>query len=225
MKIPLPSGNFIYIGKQNQEIQLTKKSADLIRDDQGNVNGTVPSYSLENVEKYVNIVFSPNSYIRNFVFLFENIAEIQFPINYLTSRIKNGNFVVKRWDDDTVVWSDSAISPKKSAVGGLQTSSVGRVAGIFIFLFLNVFNQKPPRPSGTPSREGNLLLTKYLDILLVLNFICNISIISLSYLRKNKIMSEFPSSGGVPKAGWYYSLVIALRTSHFELLLSPVPCL
>ena len=33
MKIPLPSGNFIYIGKQNQEIQLTKKSADLVRDE------------------------------------------------------------------------------------------------------------------------------------------------------------------------------------------------
>jgi len=89
MKIPLPSGNFIYIGKQNQEIQLYKKSADLVRDDQGNVNGTVPSYSLENVEKYVDIVFSPNSYIKNFVFLFENIAEIQFPIKYLTSRIKS----------------------------------------------------------------------------------------------------------------------------------------
>jgi len=70
------------------------------------------------------------------------------------------------------------------------------------FLFLNVFNQKPPRPSGTPPREGNLLLTKYLDILLVLNFVGNILIISLSYLRKNKIMSEFPSFGVVPKAGW-----------------------
>ena len=34
MKIPLPSGNFIYIGKQNQEIQFTKKSADLVRNDQ-----------------------------------------------------------------------------------------------------------------------------------------------------------------------------------------------
>ena len=117
MKIPLPSGNFIYIGKQNQEIKLTKKSADLVINEQGNVNGTVPSYSLENVEKYVDIVFSPNSYIRNFVFLFENIAEIQFPINYITSRIKNGNFVVKRWDDDTVVWSDSATSPKDKIVG------------------------------------------------------------------------------------------------------------
>ena len=41
MKIPLPSGNFIYIGKQNQEIQLTKKSADLVKDDQGNVNGMI----------------------------------------------------------------------------------------------------------------------------------------------------------------------------------------
>jgi len=45
MKIPLPSGNFIYIGKQNQEIYLTKKSADLIRDDQGNVNGAISYWS------------------------------------------------------------------------------------------------------------------------------------------------------------------------------------
>ena len=107
MKIPLPSGNFIYIGKQNQEIQLTKKSADLIRDDQGNVNGTVPSYSLENVEKYVDVVFSPNSYIRNFVFLFENIAEIQFPINYLTSRIKSA--VCSRRSADELSWKGKRV--------------------------------------------------------------------------------------------------------------------
>lgn len=117
MKIPLPSGNIIYIGKQNQEIQLTKKSADLVRDEHGAVTGSIPSYSLENIEKYVNIVFSPNTFLQNFVFLFENIAEIQFPINYITSRIKNGNFVVKRWDDDTVVWSDSAKSPKDKIIG------------------------------------------------------------------------------------------------------------
>jgi hypothetical protein len=150
MKIPLPSDNFIYIGKQNQEIQLTKKSADLVRDDQGNVNGTIPSYSLENVEKYVDIVFSPNSYIKNFVFLFENIAEIQFPINYLTSRIKNGNFIVKRWDDDTVVWSDSATSPKsrRSAVDGLQTRIVGSFALYFILL----------QPLRGSSRSGCIIL-------------------------------------------------------------------
>jgi len=117
MKIPLPAGNFIYFGKQNKEIQLTKKSSDLVRDDYGSITGSVPSYSLESVEKYVDIVFSPNTFLQNFVFLFENIAEIQFPINYITSRIKNGNFVVKRWDDDTVVWSDSAKSPKDKIVG------------------------------------------------------------------------------------------------------------
>jgi len=120
MKIPLPAGNFIYIGKgskdQNQTPFITK-SADIIRDNKGQVVGSTNSYSLDAIEKYVDIVFSPGNYLKNFVFLFENIAEIQFPINYLTSRIKNGNFVVKRWDDDTVVWSDSATSPKDKIVG------------------------------------------------------------------------------------------------------------
>jgi len=117
MKIPLPAGFFIYFGKQNKEIQLTKKSSDLVRDDHGSITGSVSSYSLESIEKYVDIVFSPNTFLQNFVFLFENIAEIQFPINYITSKIKNGNFVVKRWDDDTVVWSDSTKSPKDKIVG------------------------------------------------------------------------------------------------------------
>jgi RHS repeat-associated protein len=139
MKIPLPSGNFIYIGKQNQEIQLTKKSADLVRDEQGNVNGTIPSYSLENVEKYVNVVFSPNSYIKNFVFLFENIAEIQFPINYLTSRIKNGNFVVKRWDDDIYAIEDASGRQEFSygtmgeVIGNIRTFALPNESNTYTF--------------------------------------------------------------------------------------------
>ena len=54
---------------------------------------------------------------------------------YLTSRIKNGNFVVKRWDDDTVVWSDSATSPKKTAVGGRQSADELSWEGHFFYKY------------------------------------------------------------------------------------------
>jgi hypothetical protein len=49
MKIPLPAGNFIYIGKgsldKNQTPFITK-SADIIRDNKGQVVGSTNSYSL-----------------------------------------------------------------------------------------------------------------------------------------------------------------------------------
>ena len=52
------------------------------------------------------------------MFLYENVAEIYFPVHYLTSRIKNANFVVKRWNDDTVVWDDTnGISISDKIVG------------------------------------------------------------------------------------------------------------
>ncbi len=111
---------FFQIGKKPKSLNpenLTTKSMDLVRDDKGAVAGAIPTYSLGSIDKYVDLVFQNNHRLQNLVFIYENIPEIQFPINYLTSRIINGKFTVKRWDNDTVVWSETATSPKDKIVG------------------------------------------------------------------------------------------------------------
>lgn len=77
-----------------------QKSASVIRDEAGNVKG----YSIGSVDKFLDC-FKPSVYAQNFVYMYGHIAEIYFPIHYLTSRIKNANFVVRKWSDDTVIWS------------------------------------------------------------------------------------------------------------------------
>ena len=64
MKIPLPAGNFIYFGKQNKEIQLTKKSADLVRDDHGSITGSVPSFFIFYCNLFEVVVRRGASFIR-----------------------------------------------------------------------------------------------------------------------------------------------------------------
>lgn len=110
MKIPLPNGRCFYIGKD-----MSRKSASIVRNERGQIVGTMPSYQLESVDRFLDC-FSPATYLTNFVFLYENVAEVFFPIHYITSRIKNANFVVKRWKDDSVVWGDSG-NPTDKVVG------------------------------------------------------------------------------------------------------------
>lgn len=86
----------------------TKKSAEILRNNKGEIIGSTSSYSLESIEKYVDLIYQNNSRLQNFVFLYNHIPEVQFPIEYLTSRICNGIFTVKRWSDDSSVYADSA---------------------------------------------------------------------------------------------------------------------
>lgn len=108
MRIPLPFGNCVYVGKDIRE-----KSAVVARNSSGGVTGT---YEVSGIDRFLDC-FSPATYLRNFIFLYENIAEIYFPIHYLTSRIKNGNFVVRRWSDDAIVWADTDGSQTDRIVG------------------------------------------------------------------------------------------------------------
>ncbi len=105
---------FFQFGKKSKSLppeNLATKSMDIVRDDKGAVIGAIPTYSLGSIDKYVDLVFQNNHRLQNLVFIYENIPEIQFPINYLTSRIINGKFTVKRWDDirklETCDWSQS----------------------------------------------------------------------------------------------------------------------
>ena len=69
------------------------------------------SVSISNIDDYIGI-FSPYTHLDNFVFMFNNIAEVQFPIKYIVDRIRNANFVLKKWSDDSEIWLDSSKNPK-----------------------------------------------------------------------------------------------------------------
>lgn len=43
----------------------------------------------------------------DYVNLFWLLPEIAYPVNYIVSRIKNARFVLKRYEDDSEVWSDA----------------------------------------------------------------------------------------------------------------------
>ena len=120
MKISLPFGKCVYIGEN-----FTTKTASVTRNDQGRVVGAAPSYYLEGIDRFLDC-FSPATYLQNFVFLYENVAEVHFPIHYITSRIKNADFVVKRWKDDAVVWSDTDGSETDRLVGARMKQILSR---------------------------------------------------------------------------------------------------
>lgn len=47
---------------------------------------------------------------RNFMTLFENVAEVFFPIDYIASRIAGARFQFKRVKDDSVVWANKSLN-------------------------------------------------------------------------------------------------------------------
>lgn len=113
--------HFLQFGKRKdvapEQLQTKSAATQLVRNESGRVVGTTKTYAIKDFDNYVNLLFRENQRLQNFVYMYENIPEIQFPINYIVSRILNGNFTVKRWDDDTVVWSETATSPKDKIVG------------------------------------------------------------------------------------------------------------
>lgn len=64
-------------------------------------------------------VFSPAACYRNYAFMFHNIAEVQFPIMYVSRRISSAKFVLRKSSDDTVVWADSARGLKDRYVANI----------------------------------------------------------------------------------------------------------
>ena len=86
------------IGKYN--IQVTRKEA------------------VENIPTVIDLAkysgelfgrFSPFA-TKNFYTTFKEIGEVQFPVNFICTRAKNANFVLKKWSDDSVVWDNERIN-------------------------------------------------------------------------------------------------------------------
>lgn len=100
-----------------------QRAKDFRRKD--NAQGTIThqevgsrSLRVSGVEKYLG-VFSPCTYLDNFVAMFNSIAEVQFPILYLCRRIANANFVLKKERDDSIVWASTARTPKDRYVASI----------------------------------------------------------------------------------------------------------
>ena len=65
--------------------------------------------SIRDVSEYMGL-FSPNFVTENFINVYTTIGEVYFPINYIVSRIKSGNFMLKRVKDDSVVFDNQEIN-------------------------------------------------------------------------------------------------------------------
>lgn len=162
MRIPLPGGKELYIGGRREPLA---KTAVVARDNHGRVVGTVPSYRLEDIDRFLDC-FSPYTYMDNFVYMYQNIAEIYFPIHYITSRVRNANFVVKRWKDDTVVWSDGSGSETDRLVGQRMEKFLSRpnvlqsfkefIEQVFVYRYLTGDSYIYAATLPTPTIRRNL---------------------------------------------------------------------
>ena len=83
------------------------------RKDAGNVPVTMPpvtnapeqsAVTVQVTPEMIEGVFYPKYAGSNFLELFRSVPEVFWPIDYIASRIAGANFVVKRSNDDSVVW-------------------------------------------------------------------------------------------------------------------------
>ena len=46
----------------------------------------------------------------NFITLFNTVPEVAWPVNYIASRAAGAKYVLKKFDDDSVVWNNEAVN-------------------------------------------------------------------------------------------------------------------
>ena len=56
------------------------------------------------------VVATPYVATSNFVTLFNTVPEVAWPVNYIASRAAGARYLLKKFDDDTVVWDNEAIN-------------------------------------------------------------------------------------------------------------------
>ncbi|MDR3142736.1 MAG: hypothetical protein LBU37_13570, partial [Tannerellaceae bacterium] len=89
-------------------LDVFRKKTEIIRDNQGNVAGITGASDLD-VTRYLGI-FDSKVRNRNYITLFSEIAEIQFPVLEIIKRALNANFHLKKYDSDEIIWSNKAIN-------------------------------------------------------------------------------------------------------------------
>lgn len=98
---------------KNLSIEFGKKSRQLQRDDSNAITGFQRDLIFD--------IASPYVASDNFITLFETIPEISFPIRYLIDKILNGNFLLKKQRDDSVVWNNKQINKFLTRPNSLYT--------------------------------------------------------------------------------------------------------
>ena len=92
--------------KKTDPVNLTQKNYQIVRDNKGNIISQSAGSQIIGLDGYLG-VFSDGYFGTNFVEMFKYISEVQFPINYITNRVKNANFVLKSWDGDDIIYDES----------------------------------------------------------------------------------------------------------------------
>lgn len=112
---------FLHFGK-NEDFEgsslIEKRSpTQIVRNSGGHITGTSSNYTIKELNNYVDLLFRENHKTANLLSMYNHIPEVRFPIDYIASRVINGIFTVKRWDDDSVVWSENSKNLKDKTVG------------------------------------------------------------------------------------------------------------
>jgi HK97 family phage portal protein len=84
-----------------------KKGAEIIRDNKGNVVGTTRIDT--DISKYLG-VFDSKVRNRNYLALFSEIAEIQFPIRSIIERALSAEYILKKYDSEEPVYYNKEIN-------------------------------------------------------------------------------------------------------------------
>jgi HK97 family phage portal protein len=84
-----------------------KKSSEIVRDNRGNVTAITKSGT--DISQYLGI-FDSKVRDRNYITLFHEIAEIQFPVRCIVERALNAEFHLRKYDTDDIVWSNKSIN-------------------------------------------------------------------------------------------------------------------
>lgn len=108
-------------------IEFDRKSRQLLRDESKAVTGYQRDLLFD--------IASPYVASDNFITLFEAVPEVSFPVRYLIDKIVNGNFVLKRQRDDSIVWDNKEINRFLTRPNPLYTFSEF-VAAHFAYKFL-----------------------------------------------------------------------------------------
>ena len=57
-----------------------------------------------------HIAATPYVALANFVTLFNTVPEVYWPVNFIASRAAGATYLLKRFDDDSVVWDNEQIN-------------------------------------------------------------------------------------------------------------------
>ena len=99
-----------------ESIGLRKKSATPVGDTDA-VTSTVTESEIirSNAEWRINMMarkISATPYVAtaNFITLYNTVPEVQWPINYIASRAAGAKYMLKSFEDDSVVWDNEAVN-------------------------------------------------------------------------------------------------------------------